>query len=93
MWRRTPTGVELDVRVIPRSRKTEIDGVREDALLVRVAAAPVGGAANDELVELLAEQFAVPRRAVRIVAGGRTRQKRVVVDGVSEEAVRTLFGS
>ena len=93
MWRRTPTGVELDVRVIPRSRKTEIDGVRQDALLVRVVAAPVGGAANDELIELLAKQFAVPRRAVRIVAGDRTRQKRVVVDGVSKEAVRTLFGS
>jgi uncharacterized protein len=92
MWRQTPTGVEIDVRVIPRSRKTGTDGLRGDALLVRLTAAPVGGAANDALVELLAERLAVPRRAVRIVAGDRTRQKRVSVEGVSEEAVRAALG-
>ncbi|MBW8861369.1 MAG: DUF167 domain-containing protein, partial [Acidobacteria bacterium] len=47
----TAAGVELTVRVIPRARKTEISGERDGALVVRVAAPPVEGAANDALVE------------------------------------------
>ena len=71
------------VRVIPRARKTEIAGTRDGALLVRLAAPPVEGAANDALIAFLAGRLAVPRRAVRIVSGGRGRQKRVAVAGVT----------
>lgn len=93
MIRETAAGVELDVRVIPRARKTEPAGVRGSAVLVRVAAPPVEGAANDALVAFFAEALRVPRRAVRIVTGERGRQKRVAIDGVSAEAVRQLVGA
>lgn len=86
--RETATGVEIDVRVIPRATKTLIGGVRNGALLVRLAAPPVEGAANDALVRLLARRLRVPTRCVCIVAGGRGRQKRVVVEGVSATEVR-----
>jgi uncharacterized protein (TIGR00251 family) len=59
-----------------------VAGRRGDALLVRLAAAPVEGAANVELVEVIAELFGVPKRAVSIVAGEHSRQKRVSVVGV-----------
>ena len=62
MIRDTPGGVELDVRVIPRARKTTLDGVRDGALLVRVAAAPRDGAANDALIEYLAGALRLPRQ-------------------------------
>jgi uncharacterized protein len=42
----TPTGVILDVRVIPRAKKTQVGGVRDGTLVVRLAAPPVEGAAN-----------------------------------------------
>jgi cell division initiation protein len=52
--RQTATGVELDVRVIPRARETRITGERDGALLVRVAAPPVDDAANDRLIDYFA---------------------------------------
>ena len=86
--RETAAGVEIDVRVIPRATKTLIGGVRNGALLVRLAAPPVEGAANEALVRFLATRLQVPTRRVRIVAGERGRQKRVAFEGVSAAEVR-----
>jgi uncharacterized protein len=80
---RTRTGVVLDVRVVPRAGKSGIAGLRDDAVLVRLNAPPVEGAANAELIEVLADAFDVPKRAIAIVSGDRSRQKRVRIDGVS----------
>jgi len=82
--------ITLNVRVIPRARKTECAGLRDDVLVVRVAAPPVEGAANDALVAFLSSALHVPRRAVRIVSGDRGRQKRVAIDGVTGEQIRAL---
>ena len=86
--RDTSTGVELDIRVIPRARKTEIAGTRSDAILVRLAAPPVEGAANEALIAVIAEWLGVPRRTVQIVSGERSRRKRVAVAGLSAEQLR-----
>lgn len=77
----------IDVRVIPRAGKSGIAGMRGDALLVRLHAAPVDGAANAELIEVLAEALGVPKRAVSIASGERSRQKRVRVEGVTIDFV------
>jgi len=89
--RTTATGVELDVRVIPRAKRTAFDGERGDALLVRLAAAPVDGAANEVLIHFFADTFGVARQAVRIISGERGRRKRVALDGVSADSVRELI--
>jgi uncharacterized protein (TIGR00251 family) len=83
-------GIEIDVRVIPRARKTELGGVRDDALVVRLAAPPVEGAANEALVDYFAALLRLPRRAVRIVSGERGRRKRIALAGVTAEAVQQL---
>jgi uncharacterized protein (TIGR00251 family) len=80
-----PGGIELAVRVIPRAGKTGFAGMRDGALLVRLGAAPVEGAANAELIDVLSRLLKVPRRAVAIVSGGRGRLKRVRVDGISAD--------
>jgi uncharacterized protein (TIGR00251 family) len=82
--------ITFDVRVIPRARKTECAGYREDVLVVRLAAPPVDGAANEALIAFFAASLHVPRRAVRIVSGDRNRQKRVAIDGVTSEHIRAL---
>jgi uncharacterized protein len=87
----TATGVEIDIRVIPRSGRTGLAGSRDGRLLVRVSAPPVEGAANDALIGLIAEVLEVSRRAVRIVAGERSRQKRIAVDGVRVETAESLL--
>ena len=77
----------LEVRVIPRAAKRGIAGRRGDALLVRLNAPPVEGAANSELIEVLAEALGVSKRMVSIVSGESGRQKRVRIEGMTEEAV------
>ena len=91
MIRPTATGVELDVRVIPRAQATTVDGERDNAVLVRLSAPPVDGAANDELIRYFAGLFRLPRRAVRIVSGERGRKKRVAIDGVTADSVGELI--
>jgi uncharacterized protein (TIGR00251 family) len=90
--RQTATGVELDVRVIPRAKETRIVGEREGALLVRVAAPPVEDAANNRLVDYFARLTDRPRSAIRIVSGSRERRKRLAIDGLSVDSVRKLIG-
>ena len=72
----------LSVRVIPRSPRSRIAGRRGDALLVRLAAPPVDGAANEALIELLSREFHVPKRQVSILSGASSRDKRVELDGL-----------
>ena len=61
--------------------------MRDGILRIRVSAAAVEGAANAALVELLADELRVAKRAIRIVAGATSRQKLVVVDGVAADVV------
>ena len=63
--------------------------MRGDAVLVRLHAAPVDGAANAELIETLADALGVPKRAVSIVAGERARQKRVRIEGLALDFIRS----
>jgi uncharacterized protein (TIGR00251 family) len=78
------------VRVVPRAGKTELIE-RDGALVLRVAAPPVEGAANDAAVEFLAKALSIPKRAVRIVAGEHGRTKRISIDGVDDDDVRALL--
>jgi hypothetical protein len=80
--------VTIDVRVIPRARRTESSGERDGAFVIRLAAPPVDGAANDALVEFLSDALNVPRRAVRIVSGERGRRKRVEIEGLTRADVK-----
>lgn len=81
----------LTVRVIPRAGRSGLAGMRGGDLLVRLTAPPVDGAANAELVELLAAVLHVPKRAVTIVSGERSRIKRVRIDGVDDRRIESLL--
>lgn len=84
--------VTIDVRVIPRARRSEIAGTRDNAILVRLSAPPVDGAANKALVELLAEALAVPRAAITIISGETSRSKRVAIAGLTDADLVTRLG-
>jgi uncharacterized protein (TIGR00251 family) len=85
-------GTLLRIRVTPRAGRSAIAGVREGALLVRLAAAPVDGAANDALIDLLARTVDLPKRAIRIVRGERSRDKQVAVAGLAPDEVGRRLG-
>jgi uncharacterized protein (TIGR00251 family) len=78
----------LDVRMIPRSPRSRVDGVRGDAVLIRLAAPPVDGAANEALVAFLSGALGLPRRSITIVSGEKSRDKRVRIEGLDEAAAR-----
>jgi uncharacterized protein (TIGR00251 family) len=78
----------LSVRVVPKASKSEVVGEFDRALRVRIAAAPVEGAANDELVHLLARTFKVSRSSVEIVRGSNSRSKQVRVDGPDQKVLK-----
>ena len=82
--------IRVAVHVQPRASSSEIVGVHGTALKVRLQAAPVDGAANEALVNLLAERLGVPRRSVHVVAGATSRAKTVEIDGTTVSAVRAL---
>jgi uncharacterized protein len=85
--------VTFAVRVAPRASRTALAGEHDGALKVRVAAPPVEGAANEELVRFLARHFGVPARDVEIVAGHSSKTKRVRLRGVTSEQFARLASS
>lgn len=87
MLRERPDGTLIDVRVVPNAAKSGVAGERNGAWLVRLAAPPVDGKANDALTAFLADRLDVPRRAVSIVRGHTARQKQVLVAGIGVDAV------
>jgi uncharacterized protein (TIGR00251 family) len=86
-----PSGDAIDVRVIPRAGRSGVAGMRDGAVLVRLAAAPVDGAANDELIAVLSRALDVPRRDIVIVSGERSRSKRVRVAGMDRARVLAIL--
>jgi uncharacterized protein (TIGR00251 family) len=81
--------IVIDVRVVPRSSRSGVAGVRGGALLVRLHAPPVEGAANDELIDVVAAALDVPRRAVSIISGRHSREKRVRVTGIDRASAES----
>ena len=84
----TGTEVRFAVRLTPKGGADRVDGVVDGVLRVRVAAAPVDGAANSSLVRLLADELGVGKRDVRLVAGAGGRSKVVAVDGIVAGRIR-----
>ncbi|HEY6223347.1 MAG TPA: DUF167 domain-containing protein [Gemmatimonadales bacterium] len=82
----------MQVQVVPRASATAVAGRHGEGLRIRVAAPPVDGAANLELVRFLAKQLGVRRDAVTIVQGLATRRKTILIVGLTtNEAIQRLL--
>jgi uncharacterized protein (TIGR00251 family) len=75
--------VSFSVRVIPRAGRTAVAGVRDGALVIRLAAPPVEGMANAALTAFVAKLLHCPKRDVTILAGHKSREKRVAIAGLA----------
>ena len=76
--------VWLAVSVQPNARRTAVDGLHDGALRVRLAAPPVDGQANQRLIDWLAAELGLPKRAVVLVRGETSRRKALAIDAPSE---------
>jgi uncharacterized protein (TIGR00251 family) len=90
---REETGsITFSVRVIARSSRSEIVGEYEGAVKVRLSSPPVDGAANSELVKLLAKTLGVPKSNVQIVSGGTAKARLIRIAGVTAAQLQRSLG-
>jgi uncharacterized protein len=82
--------VVFKVQVVPRSSLSEVVGKHNGSLRIKIAAPPVDGAANEELVRVLAKTFNVSRSAVTIVSGHTGKVKQISIKGRTNEVVARL---
>ena len=82
--------VIFTVRAVPRGSKSEVVGSHAGALKIRLAAPPVDGAANAELVKFLAKFFAVSKSAVRIVGGATAKIKQIEIVGLNPDKLKQI---
>ena len=85
-------GAAFAVRVMPRAKKNEISGRHGNAIKVRLTAPPVEGAANEALIDLLAEKLGVRVNQIEILAGHASRDKIVCVVGLTPQEVEERLG-
>lgn len=88
-----PGGVRLAVQIQPNAKKTEVVGVLDDALKIKLQAAPIEGKANEALVRYIAEVLSVPRSAVEITHGQTNKRKLIAVTaaGMTPERAAALL--
>lgn len=80
-------GIALSVRVTPRARKDEVIQVMEDGMVkIRLKAPPVGGKANQALIDFLSRLLDTPPSQIEIIAGHKSRNKLVSVIGIDSSA-------
>ena len=89
--RETAAGLSIALLVTPRASRTEVAGTADGRLRVRIAAPPVGGEANEDLVRFLARRLGLPRAAVAVTAGAAGRRKTVLAQGITAEAALRLL--
>jgi uncharacterized protein (TIGR00251 family) len=82
-----PDGTLLSIKLQPRASRNEIGDALGGELRVKVTAPPVDAAANQSLVELLAETIGCPRGRVELVRGNTSRHKTVKIHGVDAQVV------
>ena len=80
--------VTLKVRVQPKASHNQVEGYRGDTLRLRVTAPPEAGKANLAVVSLLAERLGIAKSNVRIIRGQASRDKVVLIESLTPEAVR-----
>ena len=81
-------GTTIDLYVQPRAARSEIIGLHDAALRLRITAPPVDGAANAEVIAFLAKELGVSKTRVELISGHRGRRKRFLVHGMQAEDVR-----
>lgn len=89
--REQPGGFSFRVRVIPKAHKNSLAGVEEGVLVLRLAAPPVEGKANEALVEFLAQLLGLRKRQVWLQNGQKSRHKLVRVEGIRRDELARLI--
>ncbi|MBW2031862.1 MAG: YggU family protein [Deltaproteobacteria bacterium] len=80
---------DIKIKVLPRASKSQILGMEEGVLKVKVTSPPVEGRANKDLIELLSKELRIPKKHIEILSGKGSRFKRVRFRALSREDIRS----
>jgi uncharacterized protein len=80
-------GLRLPIRLVPRGGIDRVEGVVDGELRCRVAAPAVDGAANEAIIRLIARELGIPRSAIELLAGAKSRRKVLALPAVAQQAV------
>lgn len=84
--------IRIRVKVIPRAKTNQISGIMDDgSLKVRLTAPPVDGRANQALIDMLADTLDLPKSNISIIAGSKSRNKRLRIVGISLEGYQKVI--
>jgi uncharacterized protein (TIGR00251 family) len=82
----------LQVRVIPRAARTEIQGEHGDELKIRLNAPPVDGKANQSLIKFLSKTLHISKGSIRLISGDSSRSKRLEISGLTAAEIMDKLG-
>lgn len=85
--RETDDGLEVRLHVQPRAKRCEIAGEYNGAIKIKITAPPVDDAANRAVMEYLAGRLGISKSRITLLSGGRSRDKTVLVRGMSSETL------
>jgi uncharacterized protein len=86
------SSIRLEVYIQPGASKTELAGMHDGAIKIRIAAAAVDNAANRALIDFVAHRLAIPKRCVRLVTGHTHRRKVLEIIGPTADVIATALG-
>jgi hypothetical protein len=87
----TDGSIIFNVRVVPNSSKSEIVGEFDGSLKIKIAAPPARGAANAELIKVLAKRLGVAKSEVEIISGQSSKNKQVKIYNTDKVALLKLI--
>lgn len=87
----TKNGVILRIHVVPKSAKSEISGVQDDALKLKITSPPVEGKANEACIKFLSDILGVRKAQVKIVSGHKSRKKTIAIEGIGKKDIEDII--
>ena len=81
----TAEGLQVRIHAQPRARRSELAGIHNGALKIKIAAPPVDDAANRAIVDFFADMLDIPKSRVRIAAGLKSRNKTLLIEDLSAD--------
>ncbi len=91
VYKKSKEGIMLSIKVIPRASKSEIVGILNDSIKLKIKSPPVDGKANNEIIRFFSELFDIPKRDVSIVKGSSSSHKILLLLGVKEDEIKRFL--
>lgn len=89
--KKTEQGVIFHIHVVPRSSKSEISGIQDDALKIKIKALPAEGQANEACIKFLSDILGVRKNQVKIVSGHKSRKKTIAIEGIGKKDIEDII--